>query len=249
METTRSFSWEGEDVLLRKIMPDLFGIERGFYIDIGAHHPFNLSNTHLLHDLGWRGINVDATPGSMALFNEHRPADINLECAVSDKPGKMLFTVFDQPELNGFVDDGTIAYHESRGIKVVRRVEIDCVTLNSICEEYVKDGWVHLLSIDVEGLDLRILKAADLEKWRPAVIVIEVPGYFSIKSILKSPVTRFLSRRDYVFFSRLHFSCMYVDIRRVEGGRHWKIPLSRWPIHYPRAVWRRLRRLASFIAR
>lgn len=37
----------------------------GIYVDIGAHHPFRFSNTYVFYKRGWRGINVDAMPGSM----------------------------------------------------------------------------------------------------------------------------------------------------------------------------------------
>jgi hypothetical protein len=50
-----TFSWEGEDVLTYKISRDYLGIEKGFYVDVGAHHPFAFSNTHLLYQSGWRG--------------------------------------------------------------------------------------------------------------------------------------------------------------------------------------------------
>jgi hypothetical protein len=32
---------------------------KGFWVDIGAHHPSNLSNTKAFALNGWRGINVD----------------------------------------------------------------------------------------------------------------------------------------------------------------------------------------------
>src|SRR3712207_7299724 len=44
---------------------------------------------------GWSGINIDATPGSMGLFREIRPRDINLEMAVGAGAGELTFFVFD----------------------------------------------------------------------------------------------------------------------------------------------------------
>ena len=38
-------------------------VERGFYIDIGAFHPFKLSNTVFFDQcLGWEGICVEPNP-------------------------------------------------------------------------------------------------------------------------------------------------------------------------------------------
>lgn len=83
---TKSYSQEGEDLLLSRIFGDK---KDGFYIDVGAHHPFRFSNTYLLYKRGWRGINIDAMPGSMKLFNRFRPRDINIECGVASGGGEL----------------------------------------------------------------------------------------------------------------------------------------------------------------
>ena len=41
---------------------------------------------------GWRGINIDALPGSMDLFNKVRPNDINLEGALDIKRKSLIIT-------------------------------------------------------------------------------------------------------------------------------------------------------------
>ncbi|MFT7246563.1 MAG: hypothetical protein ACI82A_003940, partial [Candidatus Azotimanducaceae bacterium] len=73
--TNRSWSQEGEDQILRRIFEQQ---STGFYVDVGAHHPKRFSNTFLFYKLGWQGINIDAMPGSMALFNRERSRDLNL---------------------------------------------------------------------------------------------------------------------------------------------------------------------------
>ena len=55
---------------------------QGFYVDVGVDHPRRYSNTYFFYKLGWRGVNIDAMPGSMNLFARIRPRDINLECGV-----------------------------------------------------------------------------------------------------------------------------------------------------------------------
>src|SRR5690554_6253894 len=76
----KSYSQEGEDILLEKLFE---GKNDGFYVDVGAHHPRRFSNTYLLYRRGWRGINIDAMPGSMAEFRRLRGRDINLEIPIS----------------------------------------------------------------------------------------------------------------------------------------------------------------------
>ena len=75
-----SYSIEGEDRIVRTLLWRKH--DKGFYVDVGAHHPFRFSNTYLFYTQGWSGINIDATPGSMKAFNKYRPRDINLEVGV-----------------------------------------------------------------------------------------------------------------------------------------------------------------------
>ena len=51
----RSYAQEGEDLLLERILGKQ---GKGFYVDVGAHHPVRFSNTFLFYKRGWRGINI-----------------------------------------------------------------------------------------------------------------------------------------------------------------------------------------------
>ena len=46
----------GVDLTLNDIFKNK---KKGFYIDIGCHHPIINSHTYLLYKKGWMGINVD----------------------------------------------------------------------------------------------------------------------------------------------------------------------------------------------
>ncbi|MFM5955986.1 MAG: FkbM family methyltransferase, partial [Dolichospermum sp.] len=71
-------------------------------MDIGAHHPQRFSNTYYFYLKGWSGINIDAMPGSMKIFDDLRPLDINLEIPISDKSEILTYYEFDEPALNSF---------------------------------------------------------------------------------------------------------------------------------------------------
>src|SRR6187431_556967 len=94
----KSYSQEGEDLILNRILEKK---TCGFYVDVGAHHPKRFSNTYLFYQKGWRGINIDAMPGSMAEFRNFRPRDINIEAAVGAAK-EIPFYVFDEKALNTF---------------------------------------------------------------------------------------------------------------------------------------------------
>ena len=51
----------------------LEGRGSGFYVDFVAHHPYGFSNTALLHESDWSGINIDPNLVTAALFDRYRP--------------------------------------------------------------------------------------------------------------------------------------------------------------------------------
>ena len=204
----QTYSWEGEDILVNKLMCAVFGIQKGFYVDIGAHHPFNLSNTALLYSLGWRGINMDAMPGSMALFETYRPEDINLEIAIAPAPDVLCFSCFDNPGLNGFLTEDIVNIHVGRGARLLQQIPIQAYDINSILAEHVAGREIDLLSIDVEVMDYAILNSLS-DCFRPRLIITEALGATYVRSILEMPITALMEGRGYTLFSRLHFSCIY----------------------------------------
>jgi len=206
-----TFSWEGEDVLIYKISRDYLGIEKGFYVDVGAHHPFALSNTHILYQSGWRGINIDVMPGSMAPFVEHRAGDTNIEVGVSLRAGSLRFSMFDDPALNGFLSDEIVQAHLNRGIKLIEQTNIECQPLNVILRGLRMLPPIDLLAIDVEGLDLEVIKSNDFSEHRPKLILTEILGTSDMTSVVDSQVARALMIEGYKLFSRLHFSVLFMD--------------------------------------
>ena len=79
---------DGEDLAIDQYIEKK---EKGFYVDIGAHHPIHRNNTQLLFNKGWSGINIDVNQFSIDLFNFLRPNDINLLTAISDQVGEIIF--------------------------------------------------------------------------------------------------------------------------------------------------------------
>ena len=79
-----SYSRSGEDLLLDDIFKQK---SSGLYVDVGAFHPVNYSNTFKFYLKGWTGINIDPNKEIMDLFKKTRPRDINLNIAVSENTG------------------------------------------------------------------------------------------------------------------------------------------------------------------
>lgn len=203
-----AFAQEGEDLIIKEMFAYFEGRsihQGGFYVDVGALHPERLSNTNIFYKRTWRGINIDATPGSMEVFNELRPKDINLEYAVSDKEEKLTYYIFDEPCLNSF--DKELSFGRVHG-NIIDTKEISTVTLSYLLDKYLpKKQEIDFLSIDVEGLDFQVLCSNNWEKYQPKVVLIEIL-LMDFTKMLNSPIYKYMIDKGYSYCSktvRTHF--------------------------------------------
>lgn len=174
-----------EDVWLFRA---LGGIENGFYIDVGAHHPSRHSVTKLFYDRGWRGINIEPSPEWYALLAAERPRDVNLRLAAADAVGTALLHEFAGTGLSTLIERHA-SRHESAGLRRVS-YQVETRDLASICAQYVT-GDIHFLKIDVEGAEESVLRGFDFTRFRPWILVIEateptttIPSYAGWEPIL-----------------------------------------------------------------
>lgn len=196
---TKSYSQEGEDMILRRLFDYS---EQGFYVDIGAHHPKRFSNTHCFYKIGWRGINIDALPGTKKLFDKERPRDINIEMGVSLQKGEMIYYIFDDPALNSFDEKLSLERINTTDYKLLKKEKRPVDTLESILKTYLPQNTkIDFMSIDVEGLDLEVLKSNDWEIFRPKYLLVESLNS-DMSEIAKCPIYLFLSSVDYKPFAK-----------------------------------------------
>lgn len=169
-----SFSQEGEDLLLSSFFEELPAGYKGFYVDIGAHHPFRFSNTFLFYELGWRGINIDALPGSMKPFKLYRQRDINLEAAVGSGDKSLTFYCFNEPALNTLDKEIAESRDGKGGYRITGRVEVKVQSLEKILDSQLPPNTpIDFLSVDAEGFDFDILNSNNWKKYRPKFILVE----------------------------------------------------------------------------
>lgn len=163
------YSQEGEDLILLRHYE---GRPVGFYVDVGAHHPSRFSNTKLLYDQGWNGINLDPLPGSMVRFRLRRRRDINLELGVGRSCGIETYSRFVEPALSTF-NEIVASQRISEGWLLVNQEQVRVTTLEEVLEEHADGRHIDLLTIDVEGHELDVLKGLNLELHRPGVVCLE----------------------------------------------------------------------------
>lgn len=204
----KSYAQDGEDVVLSAFFDDKKRY-RGFYVDVGAHHPVRFSNTWMFYRRGWRGINIDPTPGSMRPFRFFRRRDTSLEIGISSKPTQMTFYCFNEPALNTF--DETLAKQRNSGnpYRIIKTVAVRVEPLGKVLDEHLPPGQkIDFLTIDVEGLDLEVLKSNDWMRHRPEFVLVEDPG-FRPGEPAKSAVFIFLKNQNYEMVASLKRTTIY----------------------------------------
>ena len=207
----KSYSQDGEDMMLRAFMEIEYPKNyKGFYVDIGAHHPYRFSNTVYFYKKGWRGINVEPTPTLIKKFYSLRKRDININAAVgiSDKP--LVFYCFNEPALNSFDRELSISRENDR-YKIIEQVEVPLEKLSSILDKNVPKGTeITFMTIDVEGLDFEILESNDWQKYNPKFILIE--DDIDFEDIKSNKVYNYLKDRKYQLIGKTLRTSIYKKI-------------------------------------
>lgn len=202
------FSQLGEDGTLLWIFE---GRKNGFYVDIGCHHPLIYSNTAALHTWNhWRGLNVDIDRRAIDLFNQWRPQDINVQLGVSDRSEVVDAYIFESGALSTLDID---AAGESTWASVKRKTErVETLPLCEVFDRFVPlDVKIDFLNIDAEGLDLRILRSNDWNRYRPEVIAVEDHDC-DLNNASKSETFQYLATKNYRLVSHTVITSIYRSI-------------------------------------
>lgn len=206
----KTYSQDGEDVVLEAFYAEKFNY-KGFYVDIGALHPLRCSNTQIFYEKGWRGINIDATPGSMKEFEKIRPEDINVEAAISNVEQKLFYYLMHEPGLNNFSAERT-EYLASFGYHLKEKIELETSTINSILEKYLPvNQKIDFINVDIEGHDVEVVKSLDFEKYAPDYFLIEELDYINPDFVQygKSEMHQFLSGKGYKVVAKTMRTVIY----------------------------------------
>lgn len=174
-----SFAQSGEDLIIDYIFK-LRGISHPSYIDIGANHPFYLSNTAHFYLKGCRGINIEANPNLIINFSKFRDEDINLNCGVGIREEELDFFIISDSTLSTFSQSEAETVTKTGKYSVVEKKKIKTYTIEHLLKTYCQYNLPDFLSIDVEGFDLEIIKTLDFDFYHPKVICVESHNYSPI---------------------------------------------------------------------
>ena len=206
-----SYSQAGEDAILRFLFNDLKQTKIS-YLDLGTNIPDLGNNTYLFYKNGSRGVCVEADGTLINAIRDKRPEDKVIHAGVSFTSEKEAdFYVFDEPSLNTFDKEEAENRNAKGTYKISKVVKVPLITIN----ELIRDNFSNcpdLLSIDIEGLDLDVLKSLDLAAYPIPVICAETCGYSENHIRPKdTAILDFMNSKGYIVYADTYINTLFVN--------------------------------------
>jgi len=207
----KHFSESNEEIIIRHFFKDRTD---GFFLDVGAYHYRDGSNTYYLEKyLNWKGIAIDAN-GEFGLgYRLNRPRTTFYNFFVSDKSDeKAEFYIVRDP---GHLTKSTAVPEFVIGRKT-EEVKVPTITLNDLL---AKSGVqkIDFLNIDIELWEPHALAGFDIEKYRPDLVCIEAHrqvrdqllAYFSAHGYVRLDQYFLFDQRNWYFTLKDRYQKMF----------------------------------------
>lgn len=206
----QSYSQAGEDLIVKYIF-DKIGIKKPSYLDIGAFHPYNISNTALFYSLGSRGINIEPDPSLFKEFLKDRPEDVNLNIGVSAEEEELDFYMLNVPTLNTFSKKEAENYAKEGDLFVKEVKKIKVLPVKTILDRHFIGKFPHFLSLDAEGIDELVIKSIDFESNFPLVICVETISFSNTgRGEKNTELVDFLRSKGYMAYADTYINSIFV---------------------------------------
>ena len=172
----------------------------GIVIEVGAFDGKHLSNSYGLSQLGWKSICIEPNPIIFKYLIKNRPDAVNINKAIvgdenifeieffSEEIGVLSGCTYDDEDIKRRYKNRGLEYNEPK------KIVVQAITLNTLCDT-LKINDIDLLSIDVEGFELEVLKGFSLSKFKVNLFIIEANNQKDKDAILNF----FKPYSEYVF--------------------------------------------------
>ena len=205
-----SYAQVGEDIIVEQLFHSV-GIRFPSYLEIGTNHPKLGNNTYKLYRKGCRGVLIEADASLIPLIKRTRPKDktLNIGVGKSDGQSKQFF-IFTQSGLNTF-DSKEAEIRQRMGEKLKCVVDVPVQSINAIISENFRER-PDFLSLDVEGLDLPILKTLDRQAYPIPVMCVETCS-FSQTHIKETDqeIISFMETIGYFIYASTYINSIFVN--------------------------------------
>jgi len=168
-----------------------------FFVDCGANDGEYISNTLWLEkEKGWNGLLIEADPTTFGkLKTKHRKAWHANLCLSTDRfPKTVSF-------FRNLMNSGVNGLNKRRELDVTREITVQCIPLYTMLRALNRTV-IDFFSLDIEGLELEVLKTIPFDKILIKTLAIEhwsIPGGAAI-------LERFMKQKGYYLHERISTS-------------------------------------------
>ncbi|WP_203293152.1 FkbM family methyltransferase [Luteirhabdus pelagi] len=194
--------------------------KRGIVVEVGAFDGVHLSNSYSLEQLGWQAICIEPNPRIFQFLRTQRPNAININKAIVGKEDIDEVVFYDEEigVLSGVsYDEKDIKKrYKNRGLEYrePNKITVAAATLTQVLDEHLNNPVIDVVSIDVEGLEVEVLKGLDLDKYEVKLFIIEANTDAETEAILRF----FKKHRNYYFIGTNRQNLFLLNRKYAEKG-------------------------------
>lgn len=220
----RTTSQAGEDAIIAYVLRVLgIRLHEEKYLDLGANHAQELSNTYTLYENGMRGVLVEANPSLIPELEFMRKGDIILNRCISIRSNEIMpFYVLNG---DGLSSPDIEAVNEvlavNPALEIEKTVEIESITVNEILEQYFDEKPPVVLNVDIEGMEKEIISSIDFERFAPFMIVVERIDYSTKLTVGKrnDGLEELMKEKGYMEYAFTGINSIFINEKRLEEYR------------------------------
>lgn len=207
---SRSFSKNSLDLKLLRYLDK----RNGTYVEIGANDGIQQSNTKYLEVFkGWRGLLIEPAAENFKLLKMNRNRNnhfFNVACVDFEyqKPDiELIYSDLMTTPLNLETDLESLQTHIDQSIRFLKRGNVhsfraEARTMQSLLVETDLPHIIDLLSLDVEGSEISVLKGINHSTYRFSFILVECRNIKTMREYLETKDYEYceqLSPHDFLF--------------------------------------------------
>lgn len=177
-------SYYAEDKIDRVLRETFFADDsyKGVIVEVGAAGPQLLSVSRHFRENGWRVVAVEPNPKFCGLHRDAGFEVLQFACGDHDEDDVDFEVVYQPAEHKGV----QVTYESFSALKVDERyrrlnpsivsttIKVDLRRLDTILAEHAPDvASIDILSVDVEGWELAVMRGLSVDRYRPTVVVLE----------------------------------------------------------------------------
>lgn len=207
-----SYSQAGEDMVVRYLFREMGKRDKISYLDLGTNTPDYGNNTYWFYKRNGKGVCVEADPTLIRRIRQVRPKDKIIHAGVAVSTEREAdFYVFDVPSISTFNKEEAELRSSSGQNKIIKVAKVPLISINDLIKRNF-ETFPDFISIDIEGLDLEVLKSLDFERFPIPVLCAETCTYSENHIRPKDlSIAEFLLSKGYEVYADTYINTVFIN--------------------------------------